>query len=443
VPGGWGALETITAEEVVARYTGSKRRAYEQALRSLGDVELHGGDARVEVFVKAEKTPFGLKKGVDPRIICARSKRYNIKLLQYLVPVERLLYHVRGETWWGVPRTRIFAKGLNLKERAELLERKFRHFERPLVVELDCSRFDGHVDREMLRLEHRFYLSLFSGDRDLARLLEMQLRTKGKSMNGVMFAMDGKRATGDPNTGCGNSLLEGAMIRSGMQGLGVKWDMLGDGDNVVLFLEEDTSARVLTHLSAHFKRCSQVLTVDNRTSVLDRVTFCRMRPLMVGGVRRLARPWTSVLGGMLVSHRHFREAKGGMAIAKAIVRAELDLSLGVPIIDPCCRHLLSLMDSVVVGRVPVDTGVYQMLRWFEGVTDPNEVLNSEPPAREVDVEDRGRFADAWGVEPSEQLAIESRFRSYVTAATFDLSRITVHGDETLVCGDASVVCDPW
>lgn len=415
-----GSAVPITGAAVVGRYAGSKRRAYAEALASLQDRPLSRWDSEVELFVKAEKTVFPLKRSTpDPRVILARSKRYNIELLRYLVPIEGVLYGIESESWWGVPKGRVLAKGLNLEERAALLKEKFDQFADPVVVELDGSRWDGHVCMETLRLEHSVYKAVYPGDEDLARLLLWQESFRGRSSNGLRFTVEGKRCTGDANTGCGNSLLMLLFLRSAFKARRVKWTMLGDGDNVVLFLERGDVASATTYLVDWFRRCGQELTVDNKTSVFEEVTFCRMRPVQRDGTWVLTRPWTGVLGGALVSHRHYNEPVGARRMAWAVTTGEAIVSAGLPISGPTCEHLRGLFPRSAIKLDP-RMGVYSQLKHFLGVDPDSAVRGFE--GRGVSRSTRESFARAWGVEPEEQLRLEALFRT-VTASDVDATRM--------------------
>jgi len=145
----------ITNEEFIEPYTGPKRKGYLQAAKSLEADPINAFDARVKCFVKCERINMIEKDNPDPRMISYRSKRYVLEVGKYLKPLEHQLY---TKKFWL--KSRVIVKGLNPTERAKLLVKKMERFQQPLVLSLDCSRWDKHVSPEMLKLEHWFYWRL-------------------------------------------------------------------------------------------------------------------------------------------------------------------------------------------------------------------------------------------------------------------------------------------
>lgn len=76
----------------VNTYTGRKKRKYQLAAEDLATNPIRRSDSYVSAFIKSEKI-FELK---DPRLIQARSVRYNYELGNYLKPIEHELYNIKG-----------------------------------------------------------------------------------------------------------------------------------------------------------------------------------------------------------------------------------------------------------------------------------------------------------------------------------------------------------
>jgi len=202
-----GSVEPWSFERVVATYRIARlRKRYEEAARSLRDDGLcEPKDSKIVAFVKAEKlSEFKTSK---PRMIMGRRPRYNLELASFLKPIEDAIYPAfRG---WGsrfFTHTRLIGKGLDLRERASLIRRKMLSVPGLVAVELDCKSFESHVSNSSLVEEHRVYTSLCRDPR-LRLLLSWQHQCFGEGLSrDVRFRVKGVRASGDYNTGVGNTL---------------------------------------------------------------------------------------------------------------------------------------------------------------------------------------------------------------------------------------------
>jgi len=97
-------------------------------------------------------------------------------------------------------------KGLNPRQRANLIVRKFNQFRDCVVFEVDGKAFEAHVTVPQLEQEHSVYDVAYQ-DARLRKVLSRQLELAGVTANGVKFSRPGGRASGDYNTGMGNTLV--------------------------------------------------------------------------------------------------------------------------------------------------------------------------------------------------------------------------------------------
>lgn len=389
-------------ESTAARYSGRLGKRYQEALVSLRTEGLSRySDSRIVGFIKAEKVKLGPKPS-KPRMIWPRSPRYNLELASYLHPVEKFLWQrIKTPGDAGVKATRMVGKGLNSFERARLVHEKMSGIPNCQVVEIDASAFEAHLDVEHLKLEHSVYLALCPSDR-LRQLLSWQLYNSGRTAGGLRFSRRGGRASGDYNTGLGNTLIMLGMCIAAMRDLvrGTKWDLLADGDNCLLFYEARVSEELLGALPAKFKQFGQDVKVEEPTSVLERVTFGQSRPVCVDGVYRMVRDPFKVLSTMAVGYRHFSELKGGLRVMKSIAQCELALGTGVPVIQNYAAGLLRDLENVKWASQKVS---YEDYRYEEVVKD---VDWREKRETHVSTSTRESFHLAWGVSPEEQVELE-------------------------------------
>jgi len=390
----WSHLETARS------YSGMLGRRYAEAERSLRlDGRLRSSDYKLRAFLKAEKV--GAAKDAKPRMIFPRSPRYNLSLASWLKPFEHWLwgYLTFSRLFGGRNLTRIVAKGLSPTRRANLIKRKLERFDCGACFEVDGKAFEAHVSSPQIRAEHGVYLAAFRGSPGLHSVLSHQT-FEGVTSSGQKFSRPGGRASGDFNTGMGNSLIMLAVVGAVLLSRGVTFDLLVDGDNALVFCEladldcvrKDFARDVLAE-SGH------ELALEAPTVQLESIRFGRSAPLCLGGDRwtMVREPW-SVLSGATASHRWLREPAFARRYLEGVARCELSLAVGVPVIQAWALRLLracgthrkalpsaALADYFVVGARLVDESC---------VVEPSR-------------EARLSFERAFGISPDEQLQWEA------------------------------------
>jgi len=392
----WAYLETAHS------YTGALRRRYLEAERSLMvDGPVSSGDCRIKAFLKAEKcAPWKVAK---PRMIFPRSPRYNLHVASWLKPFEHWLWgNLKSGAISGVGNSRVCAKGLNPVQRANLIVRKMSAFKDPVVFEVDGKAFEAHVSTRQLELEHSVYLAAYGGDEDLARALSKQLFNHGTTACGAKFGRAGGRASGDFNTGMGNSLIMLAVVRATMFQVGCRqWDTLVDGDNALLFLPR-TTAR---HVHANF--AAAALHVAGHEMVLERavenvesITFGQSKPIRSKGGWKMVREWRKVISHGTSSHRHLHEPRFAREYIAGVARCEAALADGVPILWAWSNNLLAQTSDLKNVRVHALVD-YQMLG-----LDLDRVLTHPKAAEQPSSATRESFARAFDISPDDQVRLE-------------------------------------
>lgn len=386
--------------EMPKRYSGRKATRYLDATNSvLGDgfdVKRH---SLIKAFVKAERTDGFSKANPDPRMIQFRDPRYCVEISRFLKPIEEHLYRMKGISR-GVPRTRNVAKGLNQVERACLLRSKIVPFVDVRILSLDASRFDKHVSRELLELEHLVYTT--SNPHPLfARLLRAQLDNKCFSTRGIKYRTRGKRMSGDMNTALGNCVIMMMMLYTFMDWCG-KWDCLDDGDDVLLLVEGYDLERVQSSVKAEFLKFGMTMKVEHVSDELHDVEFCQSKVIdCCGGIKFVRNPF-KVLSCALSGVRYFGDPNGRRNLLYSIGTCELVLNLGVPVLQSFSiairRNARGKLNFNLLGEAEVrfrrELKTYNMT-----------VVNVEP----LVITDRARdtFALAFGIDVQTQLRMES------------------------------------
>ncbi len=286
-------LSVMTSAQVVDCYRGAKRKVYEQAHLSLQMDRLTQRDARLTSFVKFEKQDVGKA----PRVINPRSARYNLRLGKYLKHAEHHYFRAINSAFGGHTRATVI-KGYNADDSADILRAKWDRFKRPVAVGLDATKFDMHVSVPALKYEHSFYTGLFPGNRELPKLLRWQLINKGTAyaLDGrVDFEMHGTRSSGDLNTSLGNCLLMCSLVWVYARELGVEIELANNGDDCVVFMEEDSLRTFVDALSRWFRRRGFAMQVEDPVFEFEQLEFCQTHPVQLTTGWRMVRNVSSAL----------------------------------------------------------------------------------------------------------------------------------------------------
>lgn len=394
-------------EETAQSYSGLLRRRYTEAARSLTeDGGITARDAKIKAFMKVEKINVG-PKWAKPRMICPRSPRYNLALASRLKPFEHWLWgrlsgkHLRRFRGDAGGQGRLVAKGLNPLQRGNLISRKFRSFKDCVVFEADGRAFEAHVGPDQLVQEQRVYSAAFPGDRGLSSLLRKQLNLEGRLSCGAKFSRPGGRASGDFNTGMGNTIIMLCVVVAVMKSFGVGFDLLVDGDNCLVFCERADLPVVLADFAPRAVAWSgQELVVERPVDVMEHIRFGQSAPVSVGGGRwMMVRDPRKVLSGATSSYKWLREPLFARTYLHGVSRCELSLALGMPVLQAWALHLMGVTSTMKKLKEHPFVDYFVLGGWFAGESDARPVLQ----------ETRESFERAFNISVEEQKEMESSY----------------------------------
>jgi len=327
----------------------------------------------------------------EDRGIQFRRPVFNAALAKHLVGVEHAVINAIGGNKSGVP---FMAKGHDMFERANMLLMMSSHYRNPIYIELDHSRFDAHVSRDHLVAEHAFYKQVRGWDRHLAWLLKFQLRNIGFSKGGIRYVTNGKRMSGDFNTGLGNSVLNYGLLKSWLVASGVDGDIFLDGDDSVIIIEEDDLANLLD-VKDYMLKLGFVTEVGGIQDNVQKAEFCQSRvvfgsegPFMC----RNPQKWLRTIG-MTAESRGPETAYGVMHAACVLM---LCSSRSHPLMAPYVRWM---------KRRNAHMFVPEIWRYRLGEKLPKG-LDISVAYREPSVKERVSFANAWDISPLLQQSFE-------------------------------------
>lgn len=421
-----GSVRPISYEQVVRSFVGVRRQRYQ---RAHDWVRKHGVyySSNVKMFVKVEKIQFNPDKvNPDCRPIQFRDPRYLLTLARYIKPFEHSFYSIKDV--FGC-RGQIITKGMTPQAKADLLHQKASHFAAPYFMELDAARFDAHVDKELLKLEHAVYNRCFN-DPVLRKLLTKQLINRGSCSDRdstwrVNYTVEGRRMSGDMNTGCGNNvdmlvMLVDLGLEMVAQGTIRSFDIMLDGDDSVFIVDRVPSEEFVKDF---FLGYGMSIKVDNITNVIEEVTFCQARVVTTAEGRKFVRDPSKVITATLVNPK-FRDVNSLPRLLKTIAQGELSLCYGVPVLDPFFRSLLRCAEGIMSKRGRGDGGLLKHTSHLSYRLA--DCLPSDwKRMRHVNIsqEARDSFARAWGISITEQRRLEDAFSQH----TLSLDCWT-HGD---------------
>jgi hypothetical protein len=401
-------VKPLTLREAVYELNDAKRKRYLEAFDSLQQIYVEKRDARVAMFVKADKLDSVGAVSKKPRAIQGRSPRFNLVIAKYLKPIEHRLMAWKGMRR-GVPRTKFMAKGLNQWERARLIVRKAQQFNHPMVISLDASSFDASVALLHLLATHRIYYSMLD-DPEFRRLLSWTLRNVGKTGVGhEKYSIKGNRMSGDIDTGLGNSMINYLVFTTIMRRLRVhKWDFLCDGDDALLFIEQGATS--MDAVSFEAGQLGFELT-GNECDVSDgsywNVEFCRSRPVWTEAGWVMARNPKRALACFGVTHRYVDWPQDKfMRFLKGCGLCELHISSRLPMVGCFAKAVCQLTrDEAFFGEEE---------RWRGGVK--LDVSKLREPEVYVHPLTRQCIELAFGITVEQQLAYEKMVPRIVGAA---------------------------
>lgn len=391
-------IQPMTYEQVINTFKGPRKTRYFNAWQSLISKPICEADGRISSFIKSEKTDPGAKVNPDPRMIQARTPRYGVEIARYLKPMEHQLYNITG----GKSDDRLIAKGLNQVERAQLLRKKWESFKNPVCLGLDCSRWDRHVTKEMIQLEHSVYLRMCS-DPHFARLLGWQLHNKCRTSNGVKYSVKGNRMSGDMNTALGNCLLMVILITAAMDILKLEdWDLLDDGDDCLLIIESDALDHVKSQLPKIFADFGHELKVESVAHDIHDIVFCQCRYLRLADREVMVANWIKTLSTGTSGTKNWDLPSVVPSMLHAVGSCYMALGAGVPIVQPWAARLIELGN----GKYPkawnteyeMDIRIGREMRFWKDWANIK--------AQDIPEQNRAEFERAFGVDPTRQLEIE-------------------------------------
>lgn len=317
-------IQPLTYQQVIARYTGAKKKAYFKAKQILTTEGLQKKHSVIKMFVKPDRHPLSEVDEKDPRAIQYRHPCFTLGFMTYIAAFEEVIYP--SVDYGCISGSRVIAKGLNPEQRAALLLDKISHFNTPVYVLLDHSRFDSCITVEHLKSTHRKYQRAFG--RGIRKYTRCQLNNTGYSKHDIKYRIKGTRMSGDADTGCGNSIVNADTLWGVCYINGItKFDFILDGDDSVLILERSDAKKLNTDQFKLFGFNTKMQVVDN---IFD-IEFCQSKIIFTNPPKFVRYPWRTLSHSYACRNRY--PAKMYRHWMAAVGECELAMNSGVPILQ--------------------------------------------------------------------------------------------------------------
>lgn len=390
-------LTPWTLEEFSNSYTGSQYTRYKKAADSLALMPLSKGDCNVSTFVKCEKINFSIKDDPAPRVIQPRNPRFNAAIGRFVKPLEHLVYKRLGRLY----QLPCVAKGFDVYQTGDIMHSKWQLFRNPCAISLDASRFDQHCSVQALKWSHKIY-SKFCDDPEFTWMLSLMLKNKGHGTckdGYVKYQVDGRRMSGDMDTALGNCLLMVAMVYSLCTSLGIKHEVMDNGDDVVVICDQSDELQLRDAVDAWFTRLGFKMKVEPTVYALEHIEFCQMHPVFDGKEWRMVRNLIA-LSKDLVCTTNQQQIRQWL---QAIGEGGISLTSGLPVYQSFYSWLVRMGDpkrnKTKRWKLFTSSGFFRLSR----------LVNRGPTS--ISPEARESFERAFNMPFSQQLAIEDMYGS--------------------------------
>jgi hypothetical protein len=382
----------LTHRAYALSFQAPKQQLYLKACDSLDLLSLRRKDFNVKVFLKYEKNDVS-KKIVVPRVISPRGPRAAVSLGRYIKPIEHRIYEEIYELYVHS----VVMKCKNELQRAVVLKEHWDHFNEPVAIGFDATRFDAHVHKEALNFEHDIYKTFYPTSRKLGEMLKWQIVNKcyANLPNGVVSYVTTSRMSGDVNTSLGNVLIACSMVHALLRDLSISGRLVNDGDDCVLIVERRDYRRFIATAGQWFLDMGFTMIFEDPVYEFEKIEFCQCQPINVGGEYLMVRNPRKSIPKDAVSLVPLSNRTTTARWLAAVGLGGLHKTGGVPIL----QSFYSMYVRAANGASPLKhTGQGDYIGRYG--------VKLERKTSTVTDDTRYSFWLAFGISPEEQLAIE-------------------------------------
>jgi hypothetical protein len=419
--------------QFVAQYTGQKRIRYQQASKDIEDFGLDRKDAHIRGFLKFEKTGCNYTEtGKDwgdriCRVISPRSPKYCLELGTFLCPIEKKVMKTIDMIADGYrsvpdPDCQTILKGLNARDMARCIARKFEKFHKPMIILFDATRWDQHVSVEALEFEHAYYRHIYRNHPQLKQLrwlLKQQLTndcTISTKDARCIYKRDGGRMSGDINTSMGNCFVMSALTIQYFGNRFRNFEIGNNGDDTFAIVEESeyNSTWTVDHFKDYWKQHGFTMKVDGIETCLQKLDFCQHRPLQINGDWLMVRDHDVGISKSIISLKPLSNKAMVSAFEHNVGAGGVAINSGVPVAQAFYAALRNralksgrTIDQLTKYDKYFDVDRFNYNTYLKGMSAKESKVTSA---------NRAEYAIAFDYIPAHQKVLEAKYRRLVKQA---------------------------
>jgi hypothetical protein len=295
------------------------------------------------------------------------------------------------------------AKGFDVFQIGDIMKSKWELFQQPCAISLDASRFDQHCSVEALKWTHNIYRK-FSKNKEFSKMLDMMLHNRGHGLckdGFVKYEVPGRRMSGDMDTALGNCLLMVAMTYSMCYTLGVRHEVMDNGDDIVVICDKSDELTITNNVQAWFTKLGFKMKVEPTVYTLEQIEFCQMHPVFDGERWRMVRNMTSLCKDLVCTTNQEQAALW----LQAIGNGGLSLTAGLPVMQEFYSFLLKYGPKG--NRTRNNTSKWTLFQSSGFFRMASKVRGGHLP---VSYSARDSFQKAFGMDFSQQLQLEEMYQ---------------------------------
>jgi len=397
-----GRATLMSRQNVVDCYTGPRKLLYEKAKERLDEGDLKRRHFFQKVFIKYEALD-GTAKPIPkykPRVICPRSYEASLEIGRVVKPVEHRIYRAVDRLYGG----RTIVKGLNARERAEVVTECLESFRDPVVIPCDASHADSSVDDACRKVLHSIYRTVL-GNLPLIDTIESHRCGKqwmfGESSTHTVRASGYfGLGSGDQDTSLVMNLLMGVLHWTMCDEVEVKCRAVIDGDDTLLVVEREDYGSVARVMQPFFESHGFSMVadplVDPRVEA-HKINHCKAFYTWKGDHYIMLRDLSQVLSKDLCTIQNISNAKDFDFFRKAKSDCGLAIAGDMPIYGAFYRMLGR--GAATYTRKHTTGASYREKSWSRDLTNDGVVTAVK----------RIEIFKQYGITPDTQEALERHY----------------------------------
>lgn len=394
----------MSRREIVDTYSGPRKLRYEQALKNLDERDLTLRHFHQTVFIKYEALDCTDKKkeAHKPRIICPRTYEASLEIGRVVKPAEHKIYRAVDKLFRG----RTIVKGLNSRERAEVVWECLDTFKDPVVIPCDASHADSSVDDGHRHLLHWVYRKIFGAD-PLIDMIEnarcgMQTMYGETTTHRVKVVGRFGLGSGDQDTSLVMNFLMGVLHWTLCDSLGVRCRAVIDGDDTLLVVERQCYALVRERMTSFFFEHGFTMVAEPLVDPATHphmISHCKAFLHWDGTEWNMVRDLRQVLSKDICTIQNLQSAKDFDFYRDAKSRCGLALAGDLPVYGAFYRMLGR---GARPAKRKTDGFDYRMRTWSRNMCRNDGVVTDES---------RLSVFLTYGITPEQQIALENHYNT--------------------------------